>query len=267
MMTREEYLRALARLVEAGHITLEEAQQLMAMFDAGEIDASMLPLPEAQALAVESDEETDRAMLLLLLALLARHGGTRVSRAERMRMRDDLRQGYMDQIAIQNVAMPNGVNAWHAQNRRAISSYIRRQAWAGSGSSDLGIDEAYVTERTREQMAYLYMYAMWASSRTLLDNPPSEAHLAHRNRLYQGVGWAMWFWTDETIATQSDYTVYRYVARDDPATCSPCSHENGRYYLPGQGPFPGDVCLGGGYCRCERVPVQDEAIWRQLTGG
>lgn len=48
--------------------------------------------------------------------------------------------------------------------------------------------------------------------------------------------------------------VYDYIALDDNAVCSPCMDaEANSPYIGGQGPMPGQVCLGGGNCRCYRI--------------
>ena len=83
--------------------------------------------------------------------------------------------------------------------------------------------------------------------------------------MYSGGGRALFFEAWETSAGYEAGWVVRYEAVDDSATCSPCRLAEG-YYLPGDGPYPGEVCLGGGACRCARWPVFDETLYRQLGG-
>jgi len=81
----------------------------------------------------------------------------------------------------------------------------------------------------------------------------SEAAVAQRSALYSGAGRAEWFRARELGAP--DGSLVDYVAVDDNVTCHPCfgAEENGPY-KPGEGPFPGEVCLGRGSCRCRREP-------------
>ena len=46
--------------------------------------------------------------------------------------------------------------------------------------------------------------------------------------------------------------------------CSPCSAARG-YYPLSSGPYPGQICLGGGACRCERVVIYAPEIARQFA--
>lgn len=79
----------------------------------------------------------------------------------------------------------------------------------------------------------------------------SRAAVAKRSALYSGAGRAEWFRAREL--DESENTVVDYVALDDKVTCVSCfrAEEEGPY-KPGEGPFPGEVCLGRGSCRCKR---------------
>lgn len=91
----------------------------------------------------------------------------------------------------------------------------------------------------------------------------SEAAIGARLSLYSGAGRAEWFRGDEEGATDGD--VVDYVSLDDAGTCTPCllAEEQGPY-PPGTGPYPGEVCLGRGRCRCKRVVRRDPAAARRL---
>jgi hypothetical protein len=79
----------------------------------------------------------------------------------------------------------------------------------------------------------------------------TEPQIARRSAMYSGAGRAQWFRARE-LSEGEGILVY-YVAVDDKVTCLPCfsAEENGPY-KPGEGPFPGEVCLGRGSCRCRR---------------
>ena len=99
-------------------------------------------------------------------------------------------------------------------------------------------------------------------------HPLSEAYIANRADQYAGEGWAAWFEASERELTGQDGFVVDYIARDDGATCSPCrfAMQDGPY-LPGTGPYPGQVCLGAGNCRCERRPRFAPEEWARLMFG
>jgi hypothetical protein len=84
----------------------------------------------------------------------------------------------------------------------------------------------------------------------------SEAVIGARLSLYSGAGRAEWFRGEEDDAAPGD--VVDYQSLDDNSTCTPCLlAEEQSPYPPGEGPFPGEVCLGRGRCRCKRVVRRD----------
>lgn len=54
-----------------------------------------------------------------------------------------------------------------------------------------------------------------------------------------------------------------YKPRNDKSTCKPCRDSEG-YYLPAQGPMPGQVCKGQARCRCVRELSYNPTIWQRL---
>jgi len=90
--------------------------------------------------------------------------------------------------------------------------------------------------------------------------------VAARSRMYKGSSYEQ-FWRKSEEQIDDADVVVDYYAVDDSATCGPCqAAEAGGPYLPGEGPFPGSVCLGGGHCRCERVRRVDAETAAQLRG-
>jgi len=90
--------------------------------------------------------------------------------------------------------------------------------------------------------------------------------VAARSRMYKGKGYEQ-FWRKNEEQIDDPEVVVDYVAVDDAATCTPCQGaEAGGPYLPGQGPMPGSVCLGGGHCRCQRVQRTAPQVAGQLRG-
>lgn len=83
-------------------------------------------------------------------------------------------------------------------------------------------------------------------------NRVSRRAVSARAGHYGGPQRAEWYRGDERNAPVG--VVVDYISMDDDGTCGPCldAEEEGPY-LPGRGPFPGQVCLGLDHCRCERV--------------
>lgn len=90
--------------------------------------------------------------------------------------------------------------------------------------------------------------------------------VAARSRMYKGRGYET-FWRKNEEQIEGSDVVVDYRAVDDSATCGPCqAAEAGSPYLPGEGPMPGSICLGGGHCRCERTRRVDAEAAAQLSG-
>jgi hypothetical protein len=87
-----------------------------------------------------------------------------------------------------------------------------------------------------------------------------------RSALYSGRGRSLWFQADEEV-TAGETAVVFYEAVGDDRTCRACRDaEGGSPYLPAEGPMPGDVCEGHGYCRCVRRTVEDAELAALLRG-
>ena len=94
----------------------------------------------------------------------------------------------------------------------------------------------------------------------------SDKQIAARTQMYKGKSYEQ-FWRFKERGIKDSDLVVDYIALDDGATCGPCAEAQNRGpYLPGQGPFPGAVCLGGGHCRCRRDTRRDAALAAELRG-
>lgn len=279
-MQRDEYLILLAEAVQRGAIGEEEARRLLAMFDAGQLDPSALPMAFDDAMAqmrapVDADQgDGDEALaaLLLLLLLLGiarerRAVGRLLGSAERRAARDLLRLEWeraVTRLATELAANGN-VAAWQSGMTQEIRRYYLRQMTAGLGRALTPAELGQLRAVLDVQAGYLVRFAGDASARAALGNPLSEAYTAQRSRMYGGQAWSLWHQGNEAGEEQPGWVV-QYLAQDDGSTCAPCSAAQG-YYLPGTGPWPGEICDGGSNCRCERFLVYAPDIWRSLTGG
>ena len=279
-MTRDEYLLLLAEAVQRGALGEENARWLLAQFDAGELRPEWLPVPTDQALElmrqpVDADEgdgdEALAALLLLLAALGLRREryllGRRLAQDSRRAARDVLRARWESSVTrlAGDLVATGDVGAWQSAMTTEIRRYYIGQMTGGMGRS-LKAQEMAQLERILEgQAGYLTRFAGDVGARLGLGNPFSEGYLAQRSRMYGGQAWSLWHRSNE-FGEDTPGWVVEYVAVDDMGTCAPCSAAQG-YYLPGSGPFPGEICEGGSNCRCERVLVYALDIYRQLGGG
>lgn len=276
-MTRDEYLLLLAEAVERGAISEDDARQLLALFDAGQLDPDRLPLPTGDALgamrtpvdADEGDGNEALAALLLLLALLGMRQhrlGRHLDAVTRRAARDVLRVEWERAVArlARQLASTGDVATWHAGMTAEIRRYYVRQMTAGLGRSLTAAELGQLEAVLEQQAGYLLRFASDAGHRLALGNPLGEGYLTQRGRMYGGQAWGLWHQGNEAGEDQPGW-VSEYIAVDDSGTCAPCSAAQG-YYLPGTGPWPGEICDGGSNCRCERFVVYAPEIYRSLGG-
>ena len=276
-MTREEYLLLLAEAVERGAINEDDARQLLALFDAGQLDPNGLPMPTGAALATmrtpvdadEGDGNEALAALLLLLALLGMRQhwlGRHLDGATRRAARNALRLEWERTVArlARELAATGNVATWHAGMTAEIRRYYVRQMTAGLGRSLTAAELGQLEAVLEQQAGYLLRFASDAGHRMALGNPFGEGYLTQRSRMYGGQAWSLWHQGNEAGEDQPGWVV-QYSAQDDMSTCSPCSAAQG-YYLPGTGPWPGEIWDGGSNCRCERFLVYAPEIYRSLGG-
>lgn len=267
-MSAEEFSAAMQELIRRGVITPEEGAALYRAFSSGELSDQDLPLPISQAgpVSLPDDEESKRLLFFLILAygMQDQIAAGRLTRRARLQLRDALRLQF-ERGAVGRARI--GVRAWHAGHMERITAYALRQAMAGAGRPILASETGPLVAQIGRQFRYSYYFAWDIAARRLVGRERSEVYIAHRAGMYQGAGWETWHRYEEAGTGPQFGLVYRYDAVDDWKTCGPCSRHNGRYYLPGQGVFPAQVCAGAGLCRCERIPVYDPEIYQSLITG
>lgn len=261
-MNPDDLLDFLARAAADPDIALTEAQaaRIYADFMAGRLDAADLPLPLEQA--VRGVEVEDIAAALATLALLPR-GRTRA----RVTLRERF-QRTVDGAAVEIGAGRLDLAAWQALMQQAVVRHLVDQAAAGAqgDAATLARVGPALDAEARTQTAYLSRFADTLAAAALLGVAWSEAAIAARSDLYGGAGWGWWFRANETRGAGYGQVV-KYRAVDDRRTCGPCSAaERDGPYRVGEGPWPGQVCAGGGRCRCTRETVYDLDAYRRLYG-
>ncbi len=282
---RENLIRLLADLVADGTITEEQAAGILLFAQELSGAETMIPLPSAAPRPLDDDDEA------MILALLAAATGLatvtsyadlrRLSRARRTNAADALADWHQDQAAdIARSLRAGNVRTF----QQAAGSLNRIHAAAQAALGARGLPPALrqsLTTADAESGAYLSRFVDGAGLREIVSRmqPALVAalglgavaaqwgsdYLANRLAMYGAAGRAGFFEAAEEYDEEGAGPgwVVEYIAQDDDRTCSPCSDAQG-YYLPGDGPYPGQICLGRHRCRCRRVPVYDPEIYATL---
>ncbi len=257
-MTRAQYLRLLAAAVTAKWIMEAEA---MTLRERGDVDS--LPLPPQEAIPTLTLEQAAAALVAVAALLNLRTHPLAVLRSAQP-TREQLRERLQDafqQRARGMALLP--VPDWHAAMRDEVRTHLLGQYALGLGRPLTARDITRIERDVMTQFAYLSRFADERAVKALAGRPLSEAQVAARSELYSGSGRAAWFQGSE--ASYGAGWVHDYAAVDDRGTCDPClAAERGSPYLTGRGSYPGQVCLGRGYCRCRRVPRYDPVAYKQL---
>lgn len=260
-MTLAEYEAILIDLVTRNVITGDEAAELLRRFMAGEFTEESLPIPLRDATQEDND-----AWLLLFLAFRSRPR-SRYALRERKRLLAEIRSEFEKRTVV-NVSQRVGgksVRDWHKDAAEIVGGAMLAAWLAGNGTSDAqpAID-AQVNAQVNEQLSYLYRFAADQHAREQAGRPITELGLLNRAMMYAGAVRGAFYRGNESVDFERGW-VSRYIPVDDRRTCSPCRRARG-YYLPGDGPYPGEVCFGGWLCRCDRILIYAPDIYEQLTG-
>ncbi len=253
-MTRAEFIAYLERLVMDEELDEDEAADMLRDFDAGRLKVDP-PLPPDR---MNVDVEAAMLALALYLALNAGAG-----EEARRRLRDDF-DAEARRLAEQQGRGRLRVAEWQRMLWDAIQTHTLTQATAGARRSLTAEQIAALRDDLARQGGYLSRFADVVARGVMVGAALSVAAVAARSIQYGAAGWA---WSFKARPDPGRGWIEHYISKDDPATCTPCLEaEEGGPYLPGDGPMPGDVCEGGGNCRCERVSDYDLAAWRGLAG-
>jgi len=274
MNDRDRVIALLTRAVRDGWLTEEEAHDLLARYDQGEgiFDAPL----ELEDAITGIDQETDRdwlaAAVLLGLAFISRTNRVLIHDGHFARM-ERANQTQTDfEINARALAegLANGVLTvaeWQAEMSEELRYYITAMYQLGLS---VPADQLTATQLTRlsnlirQEQAYLSRFADQIAVKLLQGNKLSGKGLALRSWLYAGSGRGLFFAAEEEAQRLQPGWVCYYEAIGDTNTCIPCRESVG-YYLPTQGPMPGQVCLGHGRCRCRRLWLYDPQRYQELT--
>ncbi len=276
-MNRDEFIDLLGRLVTDGVIDEMRALEILQAFDAGELpDGWQLPLPPAQGITGYDEADDEASLLFLAIALGIRIEGEFLPKprtiAQVTREANKLQTAFERQVRKLATDLANGdltVVQWQERMISATRQNLINQVRLGSGRATLTLRQiTRVDELMVRQTAFIQRFADSVSAGRGGEGAAlSEAQIGARSSQYGGFARGEMFRQYEGAESYGDGWVIQYIARDDDATCGPCSRA--AYYgpyLPGDGPMPGEVCLGRQSCRCERRPVYNMAAWRDMVG-
>lgn len=299
-MNERQLLEILLRLVAASLLLQSEVRAILVAFRAGELGEAVL---QALVEAVES-ERADLSALAALAALSSALGdirGSSIRKAVRVRQvlgliergleaggaeafqtlisvpfasRQAIMETYLDIAAkefnrrariIGN--FPDGIRRFEVAMRQAIREDVLAMAQLGGGAPLAAADIARIREALIFQNERLARFTREIAARQALFDAGgraamTELEIAARARMYRGFVRAEFYRQAETDVEPG--FVIEYVSLDDNGTCSPCIDAEG-FYLPGEGPLPGEVCLGHGHCRCRRNQIFDAALYAELS--
>ena len=283
---RQALADLLARLVADGEITEEQAIQIyLSVADDGSLLDNALPLPPYAGIASQPPDEDWPGVLWLLLATAIGMAPGRAGVPQavdfaplsvRMDAADQLQDWHTDaamKLARDLSAGRLTVADFQRELRLLNDQHNTVQTMLGAGSRYQRMAAA-LSEQLTLQAAYLQRFADQIGGRLAAARagiagfaPLTMGQIADRAALYGGIGRALFFQSFEAqrqIDTGAGWVIY-YQSRDDDRVCSNCLSAQG-YYLPGQGPYPGQICLGRHHCRCRRITIYDPARYAQLTG-
>jgi hypothetical protein len=175
-----------------------------------------------------------------------------------MREEAEFLKRFADEVAARNELADSAEEVAQQRLEREARREAREQLQeAGEEVTEEAVGEL-VEEPSEEAIEEL--------AEDLRGRPMTEDEIAARARQYKGSAYEQ-FWRKSEEQVESNDTVIDYVSQDDGRTCQPCrAAEDGGPYLPGRGPMPGGVCLGGGHCRCVRERRTDAEMAATLRG-
>ena len=161
--------------------------------------------------------------------------------------------------------------AWRVGFWEHVKRLILSQAALGAGNVPRVVKLAEILEREAKyvdrfaEAIFAGKVATEAGEELQKRAPVSEDAIRSRENLYSGTARGLFYEELETARPPEWGWIIHYIPRDDENTCTPC-HNAAGYYLAGTGPMPGQICEGGGKCRCVRRSIFLPEMYRELVG-
>lgn len=271
-------LALLTRATQDARVPLSEADALDLARQYGRkgvrVKASALPLPPGEAIATEArplDVKRAYGRLARSMEIPERQLGRvlgQLSPRQRAAVSDRVQDAFeRDMTTLARTLEKTGdLAAWQRASGARIVQHLVEQRALGAGRELRERDVSGLREAVQTQTTYLSRFADTLAIRRLKGQELTAQGVAARAELYGGAGREAFFQAlEQSEDVGRSNIVIRYEARDDDRTCPRCLAAEG-WYLPGNGPYPGSVCLGRGRCRCTRRAEYNPAVWRRLMG-
>lgn len=258
-MTSKEFKAFLARAVKEKFLTSEEAVSLLARFRNHELRDADLSQPLSEAVrSLKEPKDTKKSLAGLLLILKRQYPDATdpeeildLSYKQRIRIREQLQDHFISKgTALASLyALNRNTAGWQREFTNSIYDNLIQQSSVGHGRILTKQETRTLSGIIGVQTAFSSRFADEVSARALLGTYYTSEGMSARSTLYAGQGRAEWYKGSE--AELEDGYVVDYLAMGD--ACAPCAGAAADSpYLPEEGPMPGEICRGGGRCRCDR---------------
>jgi len=274
---------ALRSAVAGGYLLPQQAGRI-----ARKISLDVADLPGREPLSIDIDPKTWQLIFLELLALsingqvgLPRVAWREAQRRiaawkieELMRAHELLQDKFEQRNRVLAGLLFAGLiplAAWRVAFWEMVKRLNMAQAALGAGRVPQVVNLAEVLKREAgyvdgfAQAIFAGKVATQAEEELQKRAPVSEGAIRNRSDIYSGTARGLFYEELEAARPPEWGWIIQYIPRDDGNTCTPC-HNAAGYYLAGLGPKPGQICEGGGKCRCVRRSIFLPDVYRELVG-
>lgn len=282
-MKRTQLMALLTRAILDGWLTEEDASLILARYDRGELAEIDIPLAPEDVISGDSRGIRELALIALLASLglwLIKTGRSdfdvvlsslpSLTSNLRTEIVDILQTAFEEDVRILAEEFASGgmsLGQWQIRMANRIRQHLAEQTMLGLGTDRLSSAQlSNLDAIMRRETAYLSRFADQIAVAEAQGRRLSPAYIGNRAELYAGTARGEYFRASEEWMSGRVGWIIRYETRGDENVCSPCQNADG-WYLIGQGPMPGQVCLGRSRCRCVRNLIYDPVRFAELTGG
>jgi len=274
---------ALRSAVTGGYLLPQQAGRI-----ARKISLAVADLPGREPLSVDIDPKTWQLIFLELLALsingqvgLPRVAWREAQRRiaawkieELMRAHELLQDKFEQRNRVLAGLLFAGLiplAAWRVAFWEMVKRLNMAQAALGAGRVPQVVNLAEVLAREAgyvdrfAQAVFAGKVATQAEEELQKRAPVSEGSIRNRSDIYSGTARGLFYEELEAARPPEWGWIIQYIPRDDENTCTPC-HNAAGYYMANFGPKPGQICEGGGKCRCVRRSIFLPDVYRELVG-
>lgn len=245
-------------MLDDGQIDEAQAESLLDIYQR---DGAPAALAAADIIPRDESIFDEAAILALLLLLIGERSARELTITQRIAAADRAHDIYQERAA----AIPvDDLPTWAGDVVGLLATLYAVSYYIG-GAGTVAESSRAALEAVQGEAAYISRFSDELAIRRMTGAEPSAAAIVARLAIYGALARVGMFVLFERREGDAVGWVYQYIAVDDRGTCGPCVGAQG-YYLAGQGPMPGEVCLGRGRCRCKRERVYRPDVYRRLIG-